>query len=51
MYSFPDITIPDKEKDEKYHMSWAQSICSNAFTPKWTLAFNKMSMLYSFFQE
>lgn len=48
---FPQITIPDKEKNLDYHTRWAKAVVQNSFTQDWTTRFNILKSLYSFFHD
>lgn len=48
---FPNIAVPDKEKDKDYHQRWTQAIVSNTFTDNWTNSYNILRILYQFFLE
>jgi len=51
-YSFPSIAVPDKEKkNSEYYDKWVRAIVSNSFTDNWTTNYNRLKVLYSFYQD
>ncbi len=49
--SYPLITTPEKDKNENYHRSWVQGICSSTFTESWANNYQVLEMLYRYFLE
>ena len=49
-YSFPNIAVPDKDKNKDYHKRWALAVVSNTFTDNWTTNYTKLQMLSSLYQ-
>jgi hypothetical protein len=51
-YQFPSIAKSEAEKSKKeYYESWCKAIVSNTFTSNWAVNYNKLKLLYSFFNE
>lgn len=51
-YQFPSIAQSEKEKSKKeYYEKWVKSIVCNTFTSNWVVNYNKLRLLYSFFNE
>jgi hypothetical protein len=50
-YALPKISIPEKEKTKDYYKQWCDAIVCNSFTSGWSTSYNKLKLLYDFFQE
>jgi hypothetical protein len=48
---FPNISVPEREKNKEYYESWVRAILTNSFTNKWVMNHNKLKLLYEFFLE
>lgn len=49
--NFPKINIPEKDKNEDYHMKWVRAIVSNTFTESWANNYQVMEMLYKYYLD